>query len=219
MLYRRRIHLYSGENNMSVSKIVLTGGPCAGKTRALSMLEQKLSEKGYKVIILSESATEMILSGFSASELGVKDFESYIIDWQLAKENIAFKAVKCFSKAIVILDRGVPDCIAYMGKENYSEALEHYGLSAKQILDRYDAVFHLVSAADGAEKFYTCANNIARKEKDLDVARDIDQKTQRAYFGHPYFRVIKTETDFSKKITKLCSEVFEALEKSTPLHR
>ena len=46
---------------MSISKIVLTGGPCAGKTTALSMIEQKLTEKGYKVIIVTESATEMML--------------------------------------------------------------------------------------------------------------------------------------------------------------
>ena len=30
---------------MSITKIVLTGGPCAGKTTALSTVEQKLSER------------------------------------------------------------------------------------------------------------------------------------------------------------------------------
>ena len=32
-----------------VGKIVLTGGPCAGKTTALSTIEQELTDRGYRV--------------------------------------------------------------------------------------------------------------------------------------------------------------------------
>lgn len=39
------------------AKIVLTGGPCAGKTTALSKLEQHLLELGYFVFIVPETAT------------------------------------------------------------------------------------------------------------------------------------------------------------------
>ena len=202
---------------MSVSKIVLTGGPCAGKTTALSIIEQKLTEKGYKVIVVSESATEMMQSGFSSSDLGVKDFENYIIDWQIAKENIAFQAADHFQKAIILLDRGIPDCMAYMNKNDYIDALKRHGLSLQETLNRYDAVFHLVTTADGAEKFYTCANNTVRKEKDLESARKSDKATQNAYIGHPHLRVIDNETDFSGKITKLCSEIFNALGEPVPL--
>lgn len=202
---------------MSISKIVLTGGPCAGKTTALSMLEQKLTEKGYKVIIVSESATEMMLSGFLPSELGETEFENYLIDWQIAKEKIAFEATKHFPKAILLLDRGIPDCIAYMDQKDYVNALKCRGLSVEQALNRYDAVFHLVTAAKGAEKFYTCANNAARKEKDLVSAREADEKTQKAYIGHPHLRIIDNETDFSGKIAKLCSEVFSVLGEPVPL--
>ena len=46
-----------------VAKVVLTGGPCAGKTSALSKIESYFTERGYKVLIVGESATEIIKSG------------------------------------------------------------------------------------------------------------------------------------------------------------
>ena len=42
---------------MQLWEFVLTGGPCAGKTTALSVIEQVLSKKGFKVIIVPETAT------------------------------------------------------------------------------------------------------------------------------------------------------------------
>ena len=50
---------------MKISKIVITGGPCAGKTTGMSFLEQELSKNGYKVVFINESATEIILSQIS----------------------------------------------------------------------------------------------------------------------------------------------------------
>ena len=40
-----------------ITKIVLTGGPCAVKTTALQRIEKEFTEKGYKVFIIGESAT------------------------------------------------------------------------------------------------------------------------------------------------------------------
>ena len=48
---------------MLVSKIVLTGGACGGKTTALAAIEQELTDIGYKVYILDEVATRLISSG------------------------------------------------------------------------------------------------------------------------------------------------------------
>ena len=46
-----------------VAKIVLTGGPCAGKTTTISRIEEHLNEKGYHVLVLNECATELIKGG------------------------------------------------------------------------------------------------------------------------------------------------------------
>lgn len=43
----------------NVTKIALTGGPCGGKTTSISVLEQQLTNKGYKVFIVEEMATRI----------------------------------------------------------------------------------------------------------------------------------------------------------------
>ncbi len=45
---------------MKMHKIVITGGPCGGKTTALSWLQNAFTLRGYKVIIVPETATELI---------------------------------------------------------------------------------------------------------------------------------------------------------------
>lgn len=54
---------------------------------------------------------------------------------------------------------------------------------------RYEAVVHLVSAADGAEKFYSKENNEARYES-IKEAVELDKKLINAWVGHPHFSVI-----------------------------
>ncbi|MGN0919191.1 MAG: AAA family ATPase [Alphaproteobacteria bacterium] len=202
---------------MSSIQIVITGGPCAGKTTCLSILEQRLTEKGYKVITVSEAATEMTLSGIQAAEIGLLAYEKLLIGFQLDKEKIAKKAADLYPKSVILLDRGLPDCLAYMTKEDYEKEIRSYNLFPNEALNRYDAVFHLVTAAKGAEEFYTCHNNLARREKNLELARSADERTQQAYVGHPHLRVINNSTTFQEKINRLCKEVFAVLGIPVPL--
>ena len=56
-----KIFDYIGGNNMkTIKKIVITGGPCSGKSTMLNLIENTFKEKGYKVLIVSETATELI---------------------------------------------------------------------------------------------------------------------------------------------------------------
>jgi len=38
-------------------RILLTGGPCAGKTTAIADITQDLTQLGYKVLVVPEAAT------------------------------------------------------------------------------------------------------------------------------------------------------------------
>ena len=72
-----------------VGKIVLTGGPCAGKTTALSRIEQDLSENGYHVFVVGESATELIKGGikpFGDKPFDLVLFQKLILKYQLHPE-------------------------------------------------------------------------------------------------------------------------------------
>lgn len=54
---------------------------------------------------------------------------------------------------------------AYMEPDSWQVLLDEYGYNLINLRDkRYDAVIHLVTAADGAEEFYNLDNNLARYE-------------------------------------------------------
>jgi hypothetical protein len=54
---------------------------------------------------------------------------------------------------------------------------------------RYEAVIHLVTAAEGAEEFYSTNTNEARYESAKD-AIELDKKLINAWVGHPHFSII-----------------------------
>lgn len=193
---------------MRIWQFVITGGPCAGKTTALSVLEQKLTQKGYKVIIVAETATELITSGISPVELENEAFQSILISRGVNKETTARKAAELLNRDTVIFyDRGLLDNKAYMPQEMFEKVLKTYGLTEVEARDEYDAVFHLVTAADGAEHAYTLENNKARKDT-LDEARALDKATRDAWIGHQHMAVIDNSTDFQDKIDRLLKAVY-----------
>jgi hypothetical protein len=64
---------------------------------------------------------------------------------------------------IVLCDRGVMDGSAYTDENVWQAILDETGWSTIQLRDkRYEAVVHLVSAADGAESFYYNASSKKR---------------------------------------------------------
>lgn len=194
-----------------IKKIVLTGGPCAGKTTALSKLEQDLTEKGYKVLIVGESATELIKGGirpFGDKSISMLDFQDIIINYQLDKENSYDKATKYLKNMdiIIIYDRGVIDNKAYVKEEEFNKLLEKNNLTELSLMDNYDMVLHLVTAALGKEEFYTLENNQARTESVEDAIIQ-DRKTLNAWIGHRNLKVIDNSVDFEEKLNRVLDEV------------
>jgi hypothetical protein len=77
---------------------------------------------------------------------------------------------------------------------------------------RYDRVIHLTTAAIGAEKNYTLANNAARHEG-VELARSLDQKTLNAWTGHPHITVcpnVEGES-FDQKIDRAIRAVYKTV--------
>lgn len=55
---------YLGDKKeINIKKIVLTGGPCAGKTTALNWINNYFSSRGYSVLVVPEIASELITNG------------------------------------------------------------------------------------------------------------------------------------------------------------
>ena len=145
-------------------KVVITGGPGAGKTEIMSHLTQVLEERGYKVFVVPESPTELILNGIRPdSNISLIDFQNFVLDKQLSKEKLYDEAATYYDmkKVIIFYDRGILDACAYVDKNTVFEGmLEKRGLSLSDVYSKYDAVLHLVTAADGAEQFYHFSRRI-----------------------------------------------------------
>jgi len=211
-----------------IKRIVLTGGPCAGKTTALAKIEQDLTERGYKVFIVGESATELIKSGISPSNengIGLYEFQKLIMIYQIQKEKFYEKVAREYphDKKVIIYDRGLLDNKSYI-TDRFGEILEYVSnylnisLTETDIINRYDMVIHLVTAADGNAKNYTLENNTARSET-VEEARIQDRKTMECWAMHDNLQIIDNCEKFNKKINKVLNTIHNFLGDPIPIKR
>lgn len=194
---------------MEISRIVITGGPCAGKSTAMEWIRKAIAEIGYTVLFVPETATELITGGVAPWTCGTcLDYQKCQIKLQIEKENIFEQAARtmCAEKILIVCDRGLMDNKAYMTQEEFASALEYMQMSEKDFCDRYDAVFHLVSVAKGAQEYYTTDNNSARTET-LEQAVDLDDKLIDAWQSHQYFRIIDNSCGFEEKMRRLIEQI------------
>lgn len=198
-----------------IKKIVLTGGPCAGKTTALVKVIEHFSSLGYKVFTIPEVPTMFSQSGMdylTKNRALFYEGEKATLEVQLALEDkFQRMAEQCDEPTVIICDRGAMDISAYMQPQLWKDITTAVGTSTTELRDhRYDAVLHLVSAADGAEKYYTTANNRQRTEG-LEMAREVDKKVINAWTGHPHLRVINNHEDFNNKLHRVLKEISSVL--------
>lgn len=203
-----------------ITKIAITGGPCSGKTTGMCYLIEKLSDKGFKVFSTPEIATLLINSGFDPKGAPKKqflNFERQIKSVQIAYEDAIENIAKYDSepKAVIFLDRCLLDISPYVSKKEFKEL----GGNIVEFGDkRYKGAIHLVTAADGAEKHYTCENNKARTET-IEQARELDIKTQHAFSGISHFAVIDNSTNFEMKMRRTFQAVCRVLGIPVPIER
>ena len=203
---------------MSITKIVLTGGPCAGKSTAMSWIQNAFTKQGYKVLFVPETATELIGGGVSPWACGSNaDFQTCLFGLQIEKERVFRKAAETMpeEKILIVCDRGLLDNKAYMTDAEFEQVVKNSGRSEVDLRDSYDAVFHLVTAADGAEEFYTTSGNAARTETP-EQARALDSALIAACTGHPHLRVVDNSTGFDEKMKRLITEISSFLGEPEP---
>lgn len=88
----------------------------------------------------------------------------------------------------------------------FAEAIQFVGFTEEELCQSYDAVFHLVTAAKGAEAHYTTANNLARTET-VQEAAALDDRLIAAWAAHPHLRVIDNSSCFEEKMNRLVHEI------------
>ncbi len=214
------MHPMNDANKKEIIKIVITGGPCGGKSTALSKIQEFFAKeyKKYTTLFVPETATELIKGCVTKDTCGSNlNFQKQLMKLQLEKEKIFEEAALLTKtdKVLIICDRGALDGKAYVEESEFKQILEAVGSSEVELRDNYDAVFHLVTAANGALDYYTTANNSARRETP-EEAIEKDEKLVSAWTGHPHLRIVDNSVSFKKKIKKLISEIVSFLGEPKP---
>lgn len=204
-----------GDNKSKIYTVILTGGPCGGKTTGQARLCTFFENLGWKVYRAQETALVLMSGGIRFAELSREEaykFQENLIKTMFHIENTYFDLAKtCAKNCLVICDRGIMDGSAYLPPEDWEKMRNDNKWSEVDLRDnRYNQVIHMMSSAYGAEEFYTCAGHKTRTE-DLNLAKQLDNMTCQAWVGHPYFDVIDNSTDFEEKIMRMITAVCNRL--------
>ena len=205
---------------MKIYKIVLTGGPCAGKTTIFNYVLEKLKNEGYYVISVPETARECIFNGIIPN----KDinhtlmFQDVILNTQKNKEENAEKYANSIinnseiingKKGIIILyDRGIMDNRAYLSLENYEKLLRKYNYKEINLLDKFDLVIDLISTATMNKDLYVMDNE--RKESVEDAEHE-DLLTSNGWILHHNLRVVKPTENLLDKAEIVLNYIYDLL--------
>ncbi|MCF7831870.1 MAG: AAA family ATPase [Candidatus Pacebacteria bacterium] len=219
--------------NHGPTMICLTGGPCAGKTSFEAYIKEELMKAGILAFFIPESATLLIQAGAHPALYESIEFQKQIIGMQKQHEDFFLSLADTtlsHLRKVIFCDRGLLDGVAYLPGEvsliNFQDqVLLHpvsgIGLGVEQIRSRYAGIIHLVTAANGAEEFYTLSNNSARSET-VDHARMLDERTKQCWLGHSHISVIPNTVQgkpisFDQKMRLARDKVFALLGIPVPI--
>jgi len=172
-------------------RVVLTGGPGAGKTAVLELIRQAFCEH---VKILPEAAGILFGGGFPRGDTpGLRrPAQRAIFFTQRELEATADAA----NPAIVLCDRGTVDASAYWpGPEDFWAAV---ATTLEEQLRRYEAVIHLRTPRP--ESGYNQGNPL-RVESAAEAAA-IDERILRSWERHPRRFIVEEAPDFLGKAAR-----------------
>lgn len=170
-------------------RIVLTGGPGAGKTAVLELVRQHFCRH---IDVLPEAASILFLGGFRRGKS---------LDARAAAQRAIFSVQRELEAvadaesegAIVLCDRGTLDGLAYW--PGPGDFFGQIGVDRDQERLRYHAVLHLRTPA--LANGYNLSNP-ARIESAAEAAA-VDERIALAWSGHPRRFFVESTDDFMKK--------------------
>lgn len=181
-------------------RIVLTGGPGAGKTAVLELARQYFCKH---VLVLPEAAGILFGGGFPRSSVAFERAAAQRAIFRVQRE-LELIGSHRDELAVVLCDRGTVDGAAYWpGPVGMWESL---GEEREAELTRYHSVIHLQPPA---ALDYNHSNPL--RIESAEEAALIDARILSAWDGHPRREVISSTRDFLEKaqlaVARLRSEL------------
>lgn len=165
--------------------IVLTGGPCGGKTTLMQGLRGEDPHAG-RWIMVPEAAPLLFRAGLDGRH---PEFQNAVVQLQTALEDACVSAAR--SGQVVLCHRGTLDPLAYWLRNGWDEA-DFFALTEttrEEQLQRYLGVIQLRSVAIGAEAIYRRWPDAHRPET-VEQAAETDRLCERVWQQHPRFVMI-----------------------------
>jgi predicted ATPase len=181
-----------------VPKIVLTGGPCSGKSSVMTALR---NERSNLLQCVPEVATIIIeqvgIKPPIGDRLGMKTFQRTIYRVQLGFEKGSSQQALRDGRSALLLDRGTVDGAAYM--ENGLRDMEQIFRTSTQ--DEYDRYHGVICMDVPPRKIYEAnkSNNPARYET-YEQAAETGRRIREVWSGHPNFRFISNDGSWEDKL-------------------
>jgi hypothetical protein len=170
-------------------KIVLTGGPSAGKTTIAEILVRECCDR---LLLVPEGASILFRGGFPRqnSKDAVACLQRAIFHVQHELEEL--KTLQRYSRSL-ICDRGTLDGLAYWPKSP-EEFFTEVGSSMTAEVARYDWVIHLDTADQDAYQA-----SVIRTESYIEASL-INERVKQAWRAHPRRVILSNNKNFATKI-------------------
>lgn len=186
-----------------IKRILFTGGPSAGKTSIIEIIQRKYPKL---FVSVPEAATILYCGGFPRikDHRAMKHIQRAIYFTIIELEDMY---AEIYSDKIQLCDRGTLDGIAYWpSKKSHLEFVKSVGTNIKKELKRYDILIHLSTPKD--KDLYRLTKQRIENHK---LALELDKKTLKAWEKHPKRFIISDEKDFLIKVEKVVSLIEKEL--------
>lgn len=147
---------------LDIKKIVITGGPCAGKSSIVTSLKK---EFGDSIITIPESATLLLAGGFPlpGKDLDLSDdwqysFQKSVYQLQRSLEEVYALMAQKKGVKLILCDNGLPSAAAYM-PGGLTEFINLFGVDLSKEFESYHTIIHLETVAIAYPERYGCYNN------------------------------------------------------------
>lgn len=165
-------------------RVVITGGPCAGKTALWSYLAQELPG----VVPVREAATDLKLDGLTPAGVGLEAFQRRVFETQERREGEALERGR-----VLLCDRGLADGAAY-----WPGLFTALGVEPDAILSRYGLILHL-AVIRGAEAYAAHARSNPARGEGYGEALAVETAIRALYAGHPGYRFLEGTLEAKKR--------------------